>query len=419
MDKQEIISKLENFPYDKNDYRVITGAAMVLYGIREQTHDIDLGCTSAMADRLEAEGYLYKAAPDGRQFKIGGDIEAFENWLGDGADVVDGIPVVSIPGLLNMKRRLGREKDLRDIKLINEFLERTENKALDRIIGEGYRILPCTEEDAELIDRMIEEGMKPFAPVTDGAADEPFCLKIQDSNGNIAAGCGGEIDEWKVALLDSLWVDERFRGRGMGSALLREIENIAAQKGCGMIIVGTFSYQDKGFFDKRGFNIRTEESGWPKGHTHYMMTKNPEMNGVKSDYEILPGSKADAELLERKLEEFNEARVPSLHEYESFAMKLADADGVMLGGFTAGVNGRNVACLDEVWVDEKLRKRGLGSALVAEAEREAGARGADIMVLGTFSFQARGFYEKLGYFVTGELTDYPKGHSWFRMIKPL
>ena len=35
---------------------MITGSAMVLYGIREQTHDIDLGCTKQLADRLEAEG---------------------------------------------------------------------------------------------------------------------------------------------------------------------------------------------------------------------------------------------------------------------------------------------------------------------------------------------------------------------------
>ena len=48
--KQEIINKLKDFPYSRDEYWVITGSAMVLYGIREQTHDIDMGCTSAMAD---------------------------------------------------------------------------------------------------------------------------------------------------------------------------------------------------------------------------------------------------------------------------------------------------------------------------------------------------------------------------------
>ena len=126
MNKQDIIEKLNAFPYDKKDYWVITGGAMVLYGFREETHDIDLGCTSSLADQLEADGFLYKVTADGnRWFKIGQDIEAFENWLSDTVVSVEDIPVISIPGLIEMKQRLGREKDLRDIGLINSYLERT------------------------------------------------------------------------------------------------------------------------------------------------------------------------------------------------------------------------------------------------------------------------------------------------------
>lgn len=56
MNKQEIINKLNSFPYSKDEYWVITGSAMVLYGIREKTHDIDIGCSSLMADQLEKDG---------------------------------------------------------------------------------------------------------------------------------------------------------------------------------------------------------------------------------------------------------------------------------------------------------------------------------------------------------------------------
>ena len=57
MNKQDIINRLKDFPYSKDEYWVITGSAMVLYGIREMTHDIDMGCTSMMADQLEKDGY--------------------------------------------------------------------------------------------------------------------------------------------------------------------------------------------------------------------------------------------------------------------------------------------------------------------------------------------------------------------------
>lgn len=128
MNRNDIIEKLKMFPYDSKDYWVITGAAMVLYGIREVTHDIDMGCTADMADKLEKAGYLYKITSDGnRRFKIGDDIEVFENWLFGKVVSVEGIPVISIKGLMEMKQKLGREKDKRDIRLIEEYIHGTEN----------------------------------------------------------------------------------------------------------------------------------------------------------------------------------------------------------------------------------------------------------------------------------------------------
>ena len=124
MNKTDIISELERFPFDRNEYWLITGSAMVLYGIRELTHDIDMGCTKKMADLLEKEGYLHKITSDGkRYFKYGELIEIFEGWIFDQTDEVDGYQVISIKGLIEMKRTLGREKDLRDIKLIEEYLK--------------------------------------------------------------------------------------------------------------------------------------------------------------------------------------------------------------------------------------------------------------------------------------------------------
>ena len=43
MQKTDILNRLDALGLDKHQYWVITGSAMVLYSIREQTHDIDLG----------------------------------------------------------------------------------------------------------------------------------------------------------------------------------------------------------------------------------------------------------------------------------------------------------------------------------------------------------------------------------------
>ena len=124
MRKREIVEKLRALPFDPSEYWVIAGGAMVLYGMREETADIDLGCTAAMADTLEEAGYPCRLTPDGkRSFSLGGEIEVFEAWLYDKVVFADGVPVISIPGLLEMKRRLGREKDERDIRLIEEYMK--------------------------------------------------------------------------------------------------------------------------------------------------------------------------------------------------------------------------------------------------------------------------------------------------------
>lgn len=123
MRKADIVKRLNALGFNQADYWVITGSAMVLYGLREQTHDIDLGCTTALADRLEAQGTPVEYRADGsRKLTIGGDVELFENWLFDTVQLLDGIPVISLKGLSEMKTRLGREKDLRDLRLISDFL---------------------------------------------------------------------------------------------------------------------------------------------------------------------------------------------------------------------------------------------------------------------------------------------------------
>ena len=125
MDKSGILNCLSEFPYDRNEYWVITGGAMVLYGIREQTSDIDLGCSKRLADHLEADGYLFRRTDNGnRWFKYGENIEIFEEWIMDSIEKVYGFNVVSIKGLIEMKQDLGRDKDIKDIELIKAFLNR-------------------------------------------------------------------------------------------------------------------------------------------------------------------------------------------------------------------------------------------------------------------------------------------------------
>ncbi len=118
-EKLSLLRRLRKLPFSEKEYWVVAGSAMVLHGFRPQTRDIDLGCTALLADKLERQGYAVSYCEDGtRKILYSENIEIFENWIEDTVEIIDGVPVVSIDGLIEMKKKLGREKDLEDIALI-------------------------------------------------------------------------------------------------------------------------------------------------------------------------------------------------------------------------------------------------------------------------------------------------------------
>ena len=144
MNRQEILELLKAFPYDRNEYWVVTGSAMVLYGIKEQAGDIDIGCSVKMADLLESDGYLFGRTKDGnRWFKVGDTIEIFESWLYDSVIRIHDFQVISLNGLIEMKKKIGREKDLRDIGLIESFLNQNKDLTPDDLSTEVNNSMVC------------------------------------------------------------------------------------------------------------------------------------------------------------------------------------------------------------------------------------------------------------------------------------
>ena len=117
-----------------------------------------------------------------------------------------------------------------------------------------------------------------------------------------------------------------------------------------------------------------------------------------------PPEKATLEDLGAGLKDYNE-RFTGPSESKEFVVTLRDAKGRFLGGIYC-VFYWQALFVKWVWLDDSVRKTGLGAQLMRDAEREGQRLGATMAHLDTFSFQARGFYEKLGYRVFGTL-DYP------------
>ncbi len=120
-DKQPLIRRIKELSFPEKEYWVVAGGAMVLHGFRQRTRDIDLGCSTLLADKLEQRGYCVSRCDDGtRKILYSEDIEIFENWLEGTVEIIGGVPVVCVDGLILMKKKLGREKDLADIALMKK-----------------------------------------------------------------------------------------------------------------------------------------------------------------------------------------------------------------------------------------------------------------------------------------------------------
>ncbi|MFN0083791.1 MAG: GNAT family N-acetyltransferase [Blastocatellia bacterium] len=97
---------------------------------------------------------------------------------------------------------------------------------------------------------------------------------------------------------------------------------------------------------------------------------------------------------------------------------LRDEQNRIVGGVWGYINW-NWLSIGLVWTDDALRGQGYGRRLIETLERVARERGCRYAHLDTFSYQARPFYEHLGYELFGTLDDYPPGHQRFFLKKKL
>ena len=285
--------------------------------------------------------------------------------------------------------------------------------------------LPCERADGEYIEKSIDAYTDSIFPPDEDAPEEEFQVFKVVEGGRIIGGCLASIDPWCAIEIEVLWVDEAYRGQGIGSMLLREAERCAKEKGCYLATLGTFDFQARGLYEKHGYTVYAVGEDCPRGHLHYALFKRldeeipdyiPSHNSAPDRFTVERGTEEDAEFIDDSLVAFNRSVVPAKHDYLKINRKLVDADGRMIAGIIAGVGGWDDGFIRMVWVEEPYRRRGLGSYLLHEAEREAKEAGAEFLLVVAADWNL-GFFGKQGYEITGILEDLPRGHCCYELKK--
>ena len=128
-------------------------------------------------------------------------------------------------------------------------------------------------------------------------------------------------------------------------------------------------------------------------------------------------SKHETDYVRDALMQFNNERVGE-DGHTPLNLVEYDPNGKVIGGLLGGTYW-GWMYVDILWVDEAYRKQGIGSRLLAQAEKEAIRRGCHHVHLDTMSWQAPEFYRKNGYEIVGILPDIPKGNQKYLLQKAL
>lgn len=133
MNRKELIAALESLPFDKDKYVVISGGALVLYGILEDTEDVDIKMAPNIFGQYRKEGckfektnkydYLYRLIDPAKEFEVE---VAVQDYSPTDVETVSGFTVVSLKTQLVWMLKNNRTKDQCKIQLIRERLGEAE-----------------------------------------------------------------------------------------------------------------------------------------------------------------------------------------------------------------------------------------------------------------------------------------------------
>ena len=125
------------------------------------------------------------------------------------------------------------------------------------------------EEDFEA----LKNGLNRFNEIYTGfLLKEKVAAFVKDKNDLTVGGILGEI-HWGWLYIKGLWVSDSARSKGLGSKLLRKLEEHAFSKGITNYRLETTSFQALKFYKKHGYELFGELPDMPPSFTSYFLKK--------------------------------------------------------------------------------------------------------------------------------------------------
>ena len=164
------------------------------------------------------------------------------------------------------------------LKKANGYISYSLVKYLDRETPEyvptnnsstRFKVSLGNDDDAEVIENGIETYSEAYEPEYESV---DYDKKLVDKDGRFIAGVIADVAKGSYGFVDALFVEEPLRLQGLGTYLLREVENMAKENGAPMILTNAGDWNVE-FLKKNGYLLRGELKDVPKGHNCYELYK--------------------------------------------------------------------------------------------------------------------------------------------------
>jgi GNAT superfamily N-acetyltransferase len=121
--------------------------------------------------------------------------------------------------------------------------------------------------------RVVTDGLREFNRAVIGDPNEvQLGVFVRDATGRVVGGLLGHV-KWKWVYVAKLWLPDELRGRGVGTRVMRAVEDYARRHDCLGIYLDTFEYQALPFYEKLGYVQFGVLEGYPPGYRQFHLLK--------------------------------------------------------------------------------------------------------------------------------------------------
>lgn len=129
-------------------------------------------------------------------------------------------------------------------------------------------IVSIKEDPAFLLKGLKEEAYKKRGL----SQIVPFSYFLREEDRNVGGITGFLV--YGALHIDTLYIEEAYRGQRWGSALMKKAEEFAKENGCRFALTGTMDWEAAPFYEKLGFKQVFEHTGYLKDSTMIVLRKD-------------------------------------------------------------------------------------------------------------------------------------------------